>query len=111
MVAHPVDVGAARCVRLGRHAAAVGMKSHPDHVGGHDPVSPVDEGGPHPPSHGLRVGARCQRQVPEHHQPFDVVNVRLVVQRLDGVRNTRHLGRGVAGERVEAHASSAFESA
>src|ERR1700735_4053801 len=43
IVAHPIDVGTARGVRLGRHQPAVGVLRHADHIGNHHPVVAVDE--------------------------------------------------------------------
>ena len=94
MVGHPVQVGAARGVRLGRHRPAVRVLRHPDDVGHHHPVVAVDEGAVEPVGHLRRRPAALHRVGAEDHQPRDVVHPPVLRDLVQGVRETAGVGGG-----------------
>ena len=73
MVAHLVDVGAARSVGLGGEQAAVGVLAHADDVGRHHPAEAVDEGGGEPLGQLAGPIRPLQGVVAQDHQALDVV--------------------------------------
>src|SRR5689334_9616807 len=92
VVAHPVDVGAAAGVRLGRHEAAVRVLGHADDVRQHDPVVAVHEAALEPVGQLRRIVAALQRPVAEHHEPLDVVGPAVLA---DGAQ---HVGETVGAD-------------
>ena len=74
VVAHPVDVGAARDVGLGGETR-IGVLAHAHHVGCHDPVEGIDEQLQEPVIDLAWLDASEQSPVAEHHQPLDVVRM------------------------------------
>ncbi len=79
MIAHAIDVSATAGIGLGRELTAVGIKRHAKNIGHHDPLVGVDIAIPHPGGELLRVSARDEREIAEHHQTFDVVRIGAVV--------------------------------
>ena len=84
MIAHSIDVCAATCVRLRSKLTTIGVKRHAENVWHHHPFVGVDVAVPHPVRKLLRIGARDECEIAEHHQAFDVVRIGAVV---DAVEN------------------------
>ncbi len=93
IVAHLADVSARRRVRLGRHVPAIRMQGHADDVGGHDPVESIDIHLQIPAQRGLRLNARDEEEITQHHETLD---------RLGAVEQQRELVAAVARQHARA---------
>ena len=90
MIAHAIDVCAAAGVRLSGELTAVGVKRHAENVWHHHPFVGVDVTVPHPVRKLLRIGARDEREISEHHQAFDVVRIGAVVDAVENGGDALH---------------------
>ena len=85
MIAHSIDVCAAAGIRFGGELTTIGVKRHAENIWHHHPFVGVDVAVPHPVRKLLRIGARDECKIAEHHQAFDVVRIGAVV---DAVENS-----------------------
>ena len=83
VVAHLRNVGGRGRVGLGGHESPIRMERHAEHVRRHDPLMRVDIHFQKPVVGLLRIDAGEEQEVPEYHQPLDVV----IVGRVDGFRD------------------------
>ena len=90
VVAHLVDVGAARCIWLGRHLATISELRHTHNIGDHDPLGTINEIRPHPVGELLWIDARDQTQVADNHESLNVMCVRMRVNFGQYLRDTLH---------------------
>ena len=91
VVAHAVDVGATRDVRLGCHHAAVAPGGHARDIRQRHPFVAVGEAGPEPARECRRCDAEQRREVGLDHQARDVMHAASVTHRAHGVVQAAHL--------------------
>ena len=90
MIAHAIDVRAAAGIGLCGELTAVGVKRHAENIWHHHPFVGVDVTVPHPVRKLLRIGARDEREISEHHQTFDVVRIGAAVDAVENGGDALH---------------------
>ena len=75
VVAHLVDVCAARCIWLRSHLATISELRHTHNIGNHDPLGTINKVGPHPVGELLWIDASDQAQVADNHEALNVMRV------------------------------------